>query len=123
MFPPGLGMPQEVRDFVSSRGVQQADFCSLEEAVPDTDVLYVTRYEGEGEGERCFFREREKCVFCFVSVMQCSGTYNTLDMNKCEILLDNTCAAEKNQSEQAENTLCHVPPKNNVLTVLSSSPK
>ncbi len=86
MFPPGLGMPQEVRDFVSSRGVQQADFCSLEEAVPDTDVLYVTRYdqEEEGGGKIFFFREREKCVFCFVSVMECSGKeMNVLDVNKC----------------------------------------
>ena len=63
MFPPGLGMPQEVRDFVSSRGVQQADFGSLEEAVPDTDVLYVTRCDQQEEGERLFFRERERNVF------------------------------------------------------------
>ncbi len=79
MFPPGLGMPQEVRDFVSSRGVQQADFCSLEEAVPDTDVLYVTRWE---EGEKRFFSGRERNVFSLF--MQFSGKeINILDVNKC----------------------------------------
>ena len=38
-------MPREVVDFVSSRGITQEVFTSLEEALPDTDVLYMTRYD------------------------------------------------------------------------------
>lgn len=45
--PAGLGMPADVRTYVSARGVPQADFATLEEAVPDTDVLYVTRVQRE----------------------------------------------------------------------------
>ena len=36
-------MPREVVDFVSSHGITQEVFTSLEEALPDTDVLYMTR--------------------------------------------------------------------------------
>ena len=42
--PLNLEMPQDVVEFVKSRGVQQTVFQTLEEAVPETDVLYVTRY-------------------------------------------------------------------------------
>ena len=35
--------PQDVVEFVKSRGVQQTVFQTLEEAIPETDVLYVTR--------------------------------------------------------------------------------
>ena len=42
--PLNLEMPQDVVEFVKSRGVQQTVFRTLEEAIPDTDVLYVTRY-------------------------------------------------------------------------------
>ena len=41
--PLNLEMPQDVVEFVKSRGVQQTVFQTLEEAVPETDVLYVTR--------------------------------------------------------------------------------
>ena len=40
-------MPNDVRDYVSSRGLIQTDFASLEQAIPDTDVLYVTRIQRE----------------------------------------------------------------------------
>ena len=42
--PLNLEMPQDVVDFVKSRGAQQTVFQTLEEAIPETDVLYVTRY-------------------------------------------------------------------------------
>ncbi len=42
--PPGLRMPQEVVDYVASRGIPQQEVNTLEEAIPDTDVLYMTRY-------------------------------------------------------------------------------
>ncbi len=47
VYPEGLGMPPEVREYVASKGTEQADFASLEEAIPDTDVLYVTRIQKE----------------------------------------------------------------------------
>ncbi|XP_050534647.1 CAD protein [Daktulosphaira vitifoliae] len=45
--PANLGMPTSVRQFVSSRGIPQENFSSLEEALPDTDVLYMTRIQRE----------------------------------------------------------------------------
>eukprot|EP00092_Neocalanus_flemingeri_P024222 GFUD01026270.1.p1 GENE.GFUD01026270.1~~GFUD01026270.1.p1 ORF type:complete len:2226 (-),score=685.36 GFUD01026270.1:76-6753(-) len=45
--PKTLKMPREVVDFVSSRGITQEEFSSLEEALPDTDVLYMTRIQKE----------------------------------------------------------------------------
>ena len=42
--PASLEMPQDVVEFVKSRGVQQTVFRTLEEAIPETDVLYVTRW-------------------------------------------------------------------------------
>ena len=42
--PTSLEMPQDVVEFVKSRGVQQTVFRTLEEAIPETDVLYVTRW-------------------------------------------------------------------------------
>ena len=31
-------------EFVASKGVPQEEYSSLEEAIPETDVLYMTRY-------------------------------------------------------------------------------
>ncbi|KAK2724125.1 hypothetical protein QYM36_002458, partial [Artemia franciscana] len=45
--PESLGMPVNVMSFVDSRGIRQEKFDSLEEALPDTDVLYVTRIQKE----------------------------------------------------------------------------
>jgi len=45
--PKELKMPQEVVDYVSQRGVPQEEFATLEEALPDTDVLYMTRIQKE----------------------------------------------------------------------------
>ena len=43
----GLGMPDDVRDYVGRRGVPQEDFSCLEDALPETDVLYMTRIQRE----------------------------------------------------------------------------
>jgi len=40
-------MPKDVRDYVASVGIPQAEFPNLEAAIPDTDVLYVTRIQKE----------------------------------------------------------------------------
>ena len=42
--PRNLEMPEDVVEFVKSRAVPQTVFQTLEEAIPETDVLYVTRY-------------------------------------------------------------------------------
>jgi aspartate carbamoyltransferase catalytic subunit len=42
-----LRMPREVMDEVSAKGIAQAEFDSLENGLPETDVLYVTRVQKE----------------------------------------------------------------------------
>ena len=42
-----LRMPREVMDEVAEKKVPQAEYSSLEEALPETDVLYVTRVQKE----------------------------------------------------------------------------
>jgi len=42
-----LRMPREVMDEVSEKGIPQAEFSSLTDVLPQTDVLYVTRVQKE----------------------------------------------------------------------------
>ena len=42
-----LRMPREVMDEVDARGIPQVEFSSLEQVLPETDVLYVTRVQRE----------------------------------------------------------------------------
>ncbi|MBE7536282.1 MAG: aspartate carbamoyltransferase [Anaerolineales bacterium] len=42
-----LKMPKEVMDEVSEKGISQNEFSSLEDVLPETDVLYVTRVQKE----------------------------------------------------------------------------
>ena len=42
-----LRMPKEVMDEVTEKGIPQAEFNSLEQVLPETDVLYVTRVQKE----------------------------------------------------------------------------
>jgi aspartate carbamoyltransferase len=42
-----LKMPKEVMDEVAEKGITQKEFSSLEEVLPETDVLYVTRVQKE----------------------------------------------------------------------------
>lgn len=42
-----LRMPREVMNEVSEKGIPQAEFDSLENVLPETDVLYVTRVQKE----------------------------------------------------------------------------
>ncbi|NWX42508.1 PYR1 protein, partial [Steatornis caripensis] len=57
--PPGLRMPPDITSFVASKGIKQEEFGSIEEALPDTDVLYVTRIQKER------FRLAEEYEACF----------------------------------------------------------
>ncbi|XP_042188862.1 CAD protein isoform X2 [Callorhinchus milii] len=57
--PKNLRLPPDIIDFVASRGIKQEEFDSLEEALPDTDVLYMTRiqkerFSSEEEYDACF---------------------------------------------------------------------
>ncbi|CAH2018489.1 unnamed protein product [Acanthoscelides obtectus] len=45
--PPSLRMPSHVVDFVKEHGISQEEYSSLEEVLPDTDVLYMTRIQRE----------------------------------------------------------------------------
>ncbi|XP_059583288.1 CAD protein isoform X3 [Alligator mississippiensis] len=57
--PHSLRMPDDIIHFVASKGIKQEEFDSIEEALPDTDVLYMTRIQKERfastqEYEACF---------------------------------------------------------------------
>ncbi|XP_072318075.1 multifunctional protein CAD isoform X2 [Eucyclogobius newberryi] len=57
--PRNLHMPPEICSFVASKGIKQEEFQSIEEALPDTDVLYMTRiqkerFSSEEEYKACF---------------------------------------------------------------------
>lgn len=45
--PPSLAMPKDITDFVESKGMNQKVCTSLEEVLPETDVLYMTRIQKE----------------------------------------------------------------------------
>ncbi|KAK3581322.1 hypothetical protein CHS0354_016168 [Potamilus streckersoni] len=45
--PPSLRMPEDVKYYVAERGIRQEECISLEEALSDTDVLYMTRIQRE----------------------------------------------------------------------------
>ncbi|XP_060662092.1 CAD protein [Drosophila nasuta] len=56
--PPGLGMPEAIMRYLDQRGVHQRTFDSIEQALPSTDVLYMTRiqrerFQTEEEYKRC----------------------------------------------------------------------
>ena len=40
-------MPQEVKDYVRSRKIEQREYKSLEEVLPESDVVYMTRIQRE----------------------------------------------------------------------------
>ncbi|XP_050310557.1 CAD protein isoform X2 [Anthonomus grandis grandis] len=45
--PPNLKMPPYIMKFVADKGISQKEYGSLEEVLPDTDVLYMTRIQRE----------------------------------------------------------------------------
>ena len=47
MSPPNLGMPDHIVNYVKERGISQKVFHNLEDVLPDTDVLYMTRIQRE----------------------------------------------------------------------------
>ncbi|XP_049282468.1 CAD protein isoform X1 [Anopheles funestus] len=56
--PAGLEMPSHIKQYIDKKGISQRQYDSLETAIIDTDVLYMTRiqrerFESEQEYERC----------------------------------------------------------------------
>lgn len=45
--PPNLKMPKHIVQFIKAKGIAQEEFTSLEDVLPDTDVLYMTRIQRE----------------------------------------------------------------------------
>jgi len=45
--PPGLEMPEDVINYVAAHGIEQTCYDDLEDILPTTDVLYVTRVQKE----------------------------------------------------------------------------
>jgi len=45
--PEGLGMPPHIVGYLNSKGIQQKTMMTIEEALPTTDVLYMTRIQKE----------------------------------------------------------------------------
>ncbi|TRY86953.1 hypothetical protein DNTS_000646 [Danionella cerebrum] len=61
--PKNLTMPAEIVNFVASKGIKQEEFNSIEEALPDTDVLYMTRIQKERFGSE---EEYKACFGQFI---------------------------------------------------------
>ncbi|KAK2889896.1 CAD protein [Channa argus] len=57
--PKKLHMPAEIISYVASKGIKQEEFDSIEEALPETDVLYMTRIQKER------FASEEEYNACF----------------------------------------------------------
>lgn len=45
--PPSLEMPSHIFDYVASKGINQEKFQSLEDVLPNADVVYMTRIQRE----------------------------------------------------------------------------
>ncbi|XP_069114104.1 multifunctional protein CAD-like isoform X2 [Argopecten irradians] len=61
--PDCLKMPDNIKEIVASKGIAQSEFTSLEDALPDTDVLYVTRIQKERfESEEEYLKVADKIV-------------------------------------------------------------
>ncbi|XP_067950239.1 multifunctional protein CAD-like isoform X2 [Watersipora subatra] len=53
-----LSMPDDVKHFVSQKGIKQTVVESLEQALPDTDVLYMTRIQKERFASEQEYKEK-----------------------------------------------------------------
>ncbi|KAF6723169.1 CAD protein [Oryzias melastigma] len=69
--PRNLHMPAEIIDYVASRGINQEEFDSIEEALPETDVLYMTRIQKERFGSEEEYTAVSSAPLLSVRPMQC----------------------------------------------------
>lgn len=59
--PQSLKMPSHITSYVETKGIPQNEYSTLEEVLPDTDVLYVTRIQRERfESEDDYNKVRSK---------------------------------------------------------------
>ena len=65
-----LRMPKEVMDEVASKDVPQAEFSSLEDALPQTDVLYVTRVQKERFEDQSLYEKVKEAFIVNPEVMK-----------------------------------------------------
>ena len=59
--PDSLKMPQEVKDYVSERGLEQVELKDLTEAIRECDVLYVTRVQKERFETEASYKAVKNC--------------------------------------------------------------
>lgn len=62
--PPNLGMPRHIMEYLAYHGINQKEYNTLEEVLPDTDVLYMTRIQRER------FTTQEEYDKVFISFIQ-----------------------------------------------------
>jgi carbamoyl-phosphate synthase/aspartate carbamoyltransferase/dihydroorotase len=65
-----LRMPQEVMDEVAEKGIPQAEYTSLEEVLPQTDVLYVTRVQKERFSDEAVYESVKGAFVINPEIMQ-----------------------------------------------------
>jgi aspartate carbamoyltransferase catalytic subunit len=65
-----LRMPKDVMDEVASKDVPQAEFSSLEDALPQTDVLYVTRVQKERFEDQAVYEKVKEAFIVNPEVMK-----------------------------------------------------
>lgn len=56
-------MPDHVVRYLSERGIPQEKFNTLEDALPDTDVLYMTRIQKERFATQAEYRQVNEILF------------------------------------------------------------
>jgi aspartate carbamoyltransferase len=65
-----LRMPKDVMDEVASKDVPQAEFARLEDALPQTDVLYVTRVQKERFEDQAVYEKVKEAFIVNPEVMK-----------------------------------------------------
>ncbi|KAK2562270.1 CAD protein [Acropora cervicornis] len=72
--PAALCMPDSVKEYVGQKGIHQEEFLNLMDALPDTDVLYVTRIQRESVEVDCdpraaYFRQAEYGMYIRMALL------------------------------------------------------
>jgi aspartate carbamoyltransferase len=69
-----LRMPKDVMEEVAAKGVPQAEHTSLEKALPETDVLYVTRVQRERFEDQAVYEKVKEAFVITAQVMKPAKT-------------------------------------------------
>jgi carbamoyl-phosphate synthase/aspartate carbamoyltransferase/dihydroorotase len=59
-------MPNHIVQFIASKGISQEKFDSLEAALPETDVLYMTRIQRERFASQEDYDRVSRMVLCML---------------------------------------------------------